>query len=591
MYHSRGNYEAFVHPRKPKGVDGKKAYIVGSGLAGLGAACFLIRDGQMEGKNITVFDELGITGGACDGIRDPQLGFVIRGGREMEDHFECLWDLFRSIPSLEESESSVLDEFYYLNLDDHEFSPMRVIEKQGQNAGWNKTFGLSVKGATEIGKLFIASEDELADKRIRDVFTDEVLKSHFWLYWRTMFAFQEWNSAIEMKRYLQRFVHHIDRMPDVSCLKYTRYNQYESLILPMVSYLEGHGVNFELNTRITNVEFHITEERKVAEAITYVKGGSDGRIGLTSDDLVFITNGSCTESSSFGDNDTAPKLLSTDGEGGCWEMWRNIATQSEEFGRPEKFCGNIRESKWESATLTITNPEVLDLLAKLCKRAVFSGNQVTGGIVSINDSNWLISWSASRQPHFKSQPEGTAIVWVDGLLVEEEGNFIKKPMQECTGNEIAQEWLYHIGAPVERIPELSHDGLSAIPCMMPYITAFFSPRRAGDRPKIVPDASVNFAFIGQFAETERDTVFTTEYSIRTAMEAVYTLLDVERGVPEVFASCYDVRFLLKATIYLLDHRKLSELHLPLFAKFLERVTVKELKHTDVEELLEKYRLV
>ena len=89
---------------------------------------------------------------------------------------------------------------------------------------------------------------------------------------------------------------------------------------------------------------------------------------------------------------------------------------------------------------------------------------------------------------------------------------------------------------------------------MPYITAFFMPRAKGDRPDVIPDGSVNAAFLGQFAETPRDTVFTTEYSVRTAMEAVYGLLGVDRGVPEVWGSVYDVRALLDAGVCLMDGR-------------------------------------
>ena len=80
------------------------------------------------------------------------------------------------------------------------------------------------------------------------------------------------------------------------------------------------------------------------------------------------------------------------------------------------------------------------------------------------------------------------------------------------------EWLYHMGVPEEEIAELAAHSANTVPCMMPYITAFFLPRAAGDRPRVVPDGAVNFAFLGQFAETERDTIFTTEYSMRTGME-------------------------------------------------------------------------
>ena len=118
IYYTNGNYEAFARPEKPEGVDEKHAYIVGSGLAALSAACFLVRDGQMPGSHIHILEAMDIAGGACDGIFDPSRGYIMRGGREMENHFECLWDLFRSIPSLEVPNASVLDEFYWLNKHD-----------------------------------------------------------------------------------------------------------------------------------------------------------------------------------------------------------------------------------------------------------------------------------------------------------------------------------------------------------------------------------------------------------------------------------------------------------------------------------------
>ena len=100
MYYSSGNYEAFSTPKKPEGIDEKSAYIVGTGLAGLAAACFLIRDAQMPGDHITLFEHLPLAGGSCDGIYDATKGFIMRGGREMDNHFECMWDLFKSIPSI-----------------------------------------------------------------------------------------------------------------------------------------------------------------------------------------------------------------------------------------------------------------------------------------------------------------------------------------------------------------------------------------------------------------------------------------------------------------------------------------------------------
>ena len=143
IYYSSGNYEAFARPEKPAGVEEKSAYIVGSGLAALAAACFLVRDGQMPGSHIHILEAMDLAGGACDGICDPSRGYIMRGGREMEDHFECLWDLFRSIPSLEKPGASVLDEFYWLNKRDPNYSLCRATVDRGRDARTDGKFNLS----------------------------------------------------------------------------------------------------------------------------------------------------------------------------------------------------------------------------------------------------------------------------------------------------------------------------------------------------------------------------------------------------------------------------------------------------------------
>ena len=591
MYYSNGNYEAFARPKKPEGVDNKSAYLVGAGLASLAAACFLVRDGQMKGENIHILEEQKLPGGACDGIKDETKGFIIRGGREMENHFECLWDLFHSIPSLETEGASVLDEYYWLNKKDPNYSLMRATVNRGEDAHTDGKFGLSDKASLEIIKLFFTKDEDLYDKKITDVFTDEFFNSNFWLYWRTMFAFEDWHSALEMKLYIQRFIHHIGGLPDFSALKFTKYNQYESLILPMVKYLENHGVDFRYDTKVTNVIFDIDGKRKTAKKIECIHNGQEEKIDLTVNDLVFVTNGSCTERAMIGDQNTAPDLTIQNGEGACWDLWRKIAIQSEDFGHPNKFCMDISKTNWESATVTTLDSKIPPYIEKICKRDPFSGRVVTGGIVSVKDSNWLMSWTINRQPHFKNQPNGQLVVWVYGLFTNVPGNYIKKPMRECTGKEITEEWLYHLGVPEDKIEELATNSANCVPCMMPYITAFFMPRTKGDRPKVVPEGCRNFAFLGQFADTKRDTVFTTEYSVRTAMEAVYTLLDVDRGVPEVFGSCYDIRALLDATSKMTDGKKLSDIKLPMAANMALKTGMKKISGTVIEDLLKRYNLI
>ncbi|EKY22039.1 oleate hydratase [Clostridium celatum] len=589
MYYSNGNYEAFARPQKPADVDRKSAYLVGAGLASLAAACFLVRDGQMKGEHIHILEEMNLPGGACDGIKDKEKGFIIRGGREMENHFECLWDLFKSIPSLETEGASVLDEYYWLNKKDPNYSLMRATVNRGEDAYTDGKFTLSDKASMEIIHLFLTKDEDLYDKKIEDVFTEEFFESNFWLYWRTMFAFEEWHSALEMKLYIQRFIHHIGGLPDFSALKFTKYNQYESLILPMIKYLESNGVNFQYNTVVTNVIFEIVGDKKVAKQIQCIHNGKRENIDLVEDDLVFVTNGSCTENATLGDQDHAP-VLNTE-EGACWKLWRNIAAQDTSFGHPDKFCTNIEATNWESATITTLDYRIPPYIKNICKRDPFSGNVVTGGIITVKDSSWLMSYTLNRQPHFKIQSDNELVVWVYGLFTDVPGDFINKPMKECTGYEITQEWLYHLGVPVEEIPDMARNSARCVPCMMPYITAFFMPRSAGDRPKVVPDGCVNFAFLGQFADTVRDTVFTTEYSVRTAMEAVYTLLDVDRGVPEVFGSCYDIRVLLDSTSKMMDGKKITDIKLPFMATLAEKKIKKEIAGTVIEDLLKRYNLI
>ena len=552
--YTNGNYEAFARPKKPEGVENKHAYIVGSGLAALAAACFLVRDGQMPGENIHILEAMDVAGGACDGIFDASRGYLMRGGREMEDHFECLWDLFRSIPSLEIDNASVLDEFYWLNREDPNYSLCRATENRGEDAHTDGRFGLSTKGAMEIVKLFMTPDEKLYDKTIEDVFDEEVFDSTFWLYWRTMFAFENWHSALEMKLYFQRFIHHIAGLPDFSALKFTRYNQYESLILPMQKYLEAAGVDFRFGVEVTNVIFDIQGARKQATAIETREKGKESGIVLTENDLVFITNGSCTEGTIYGDQEHAPNGDAEVRTSGVWNLWKNIAAQDPAFGHPEKFCSDIAKTNWESATVTTLDDKILPYIERICQRDPKSGRVVTGGIVSCKDSSWLMSWTINRQGQFKAQEPEKVCVWVYGLFTDEPGDFVKKPMRECTGREITEEWLYHLGVPVEDISQLARESAVCVPTLMPYITAFFMPRAKGDRPDVIPDGSVNAAFLGQFAETPRDTVFTTEYSVRTAMEAVYGLLGVDRGVPEVWGSVYDVRALLDSSVCLMDGR-------------------------------------
>ena len=596
MYYSAGTYEAFAHPEKPEGVDKKSAYIIGTGLAGLSAAFYLVRDGQMKGEHVHLLEKLDLAGGSCDGRKDITKGFYMRGGREMDNHFEVMWDMFRDVPSIENPDVSVLDEYYWLNKHDPNYSLCRATVNRGENAHTDGQFKLDKKSAKALSKLFMTPEKKLENKKISDVLPESFWSTNFWLYWQTMFAFQKWSSALEMKRYLCRYVHHIDGLPDFSALRFTKYNQYESMILPLTQYLESKGVKIEYGIDVKNVVINESNGKKTARKIEYVKDGKEMSIDLIEDDLVFITNGCCTDTSCYGDQTHAPDLSNIkNGKGESWDLWKNIAKQAKkgEYGNPDKFCGDTEATNWMSATVATSNEEIIKHIVSICKRDPRAGKVTTGGIVTVKDSmdDWYLSWTINRQPQFKAQDKNTVLIWVYALHTDRPGAYVKKPMRECTGEEVCREWLYHIGIPENEINELAKNACNTTTCFMPYINAFFQPRQKEDRPLVVPKGAVNFAFIGQFAETPRDTIFTTEYSIRTGMESVYTLLNIDRGVPEVWGSQYDVREILKACYYAIDKKPITEAKLSFGEKEAVKFALKKVKGTDIELLLKESGLI
>ena len=251
---------------------------------------------------------------------------------------------------------------------------------------------------------------------------------------------------------------------------------------------------------------------------------------------------------------------------------------------------------WSLAAKTVWGPNMgKELVAYTYGPTILSNDSVLGSVnfVSVNSEHpdKALAYLNLINTDSKAQDKNTVLVWLYSLHTDREGNYVKKPMRACTGEEVCQEWLYHIGVPEDRIAELAHNACNTTTCFMPYINAFFQPRKESDRPKVVPDGAVNFAFIGQFAETPRDTIFTTEYSMRTGMESVYTLLNVDRGVPEVWGSKYDVRELLRACYYALDKKPLTDAKLSLIEKEMLHILMKKVQGTDVEFLLKESGLI
>lgn len=547
-----GNYQRNIG-LPSKDFSKSKVYIVGSGIAGMAAAYYFIRDGRIPGENITFLEQLSVEGGSLDGAGNAKEGYIVRGGREMDMTYENLWDIFQDIPALELPKPySVLDEYRLINDNDPNYSKSRFIHQLGEVQDFSQ-FGLSKKDQMALIKLLLKKKEDLDDITIEDYFTFSFLESNFWTFWRTMFAFENWHSLLEFKLYMHRFLHDIDGLKDLSALVFPRYNQYDTFVVPLRKHLVELGVKIRLDTLVQDVDLHLTTAGKIVKGLQVNQGGLESHIPLSEEDFVVITTGSMTEDTAYGTNTTVPIQTidnSTSGMSPGWTLWKNLAAKSPIFGRPEKFCSNIEKSSWESATLTCKPSPLIDKLKEYAVNDPYSGKTVTGGIITITDSNWLMSFTCNRQPHFPTQPDDILVLWVYALFMDKEGNYVKKTMPACTGNEILAELCYHLGL-IDQLDDVIENTIVRT-AYMPYITSMFMPRAQGDRPQIVPEGCLNLGLVGQFVETHNDVVFTMESSARTGRLAVYQLLQLNKQVPDIFPSQYDIRHLLKAAHALND---------------------------------------
>ena len=512
-----------------------KVFLIGSGIAGLASAVYLVKDAGVPGENIHVIEKDLIPGGATDGAGDEDKGFVVRGGRMHEMHYECYWELLSHIPSLEDPNVSVRDESFDFNKRFVSNGQARLL-KNGKILDVS-SYGLSFKQQSDFLKLTYVSEKSLGDRRIEDWFDKDFFDTNFWHIWTSMFAFQKWSSLAEMRRYMKRFIHLVDGLYKLGGVMRTKYNQYDSLVRPLRRFLEGKGVNFDMGREVVDIDFNLSADKKIATVLHFK---NKDEIVLRETDFVFITNGSITESTDNGSWDTAAKLKGVD-ESGSWKLWKKIAKKDKSFGNPAPFCDNVDLQKWYSFTATMKDSTFLDYMEN------FSGNvDGTGGLVTMTDSNWFMSIVIARQPHFPNQSDDVKIFWGYGLYPDRKGNYIDKTMAECTGAEILEELYYHLKIQEIMKPVTEAGKVNCIPVAMPFVDSLFMPRNIGDRPDVIPAGATNFAFLGQFAEAPKDCVFTVEYSVRTAQMAVYGLFDTGKNVHPMYDSAHNPKYLLGA---------------------------------------------
>ena len=487
----------------------------------------MIRDGGMAGENITIFETAPLLGGALDAAGNARDGYSMRGGRMLTtDNYECFWDLYTTIPSLNGPDMTVYDEVIEFNKIKKAHSKARLVDRNHKIVDVT-SMGFTMRDRAELLKLTETSEDKLGNSLITDWLSPEFFTNNFWYMWQTTFAFEPWHSAVEFKRYLHRFMKEFSRIETLAGVKRTIYNQYDALVRPLVKWLDGHGVQFQNDSTVIDIELSPDAVKHTVVGLTVRQSGSENRIVIDADDLVFFQNASMTDATSLSSMTRAPQPL-TKADSGGWRLWEKLAEGHPEFGNPLVFNSSIPESYWHSFMVTLKDTSFFDQMEQ------FTGNQAgTGGLVTFKDSNWLMSVVLYHQPHFINQPAGVQVLWGYALYPGRIGNYVAKPMSECTGEEILRELCGHLNFDMGE----TFSKANCIPCRMPYITTMFMPRVATDRPIPVPKNSANLAFVSQFVEIPEDVVFTVEYSVRAAQMAVYELLNIDREVPKI--SHYD----------------------------------------------------
>ena len=522
-------------------LDSKHAqvWLVGGGIASMAAATFLIRDAGMPGHRIHILEELGMAGGCLDGSNSPtQPGYVTRGGRMLCDEvYQCLWNLLDGIPSLEKPGLSVRQEITAFNEQVHTHAQARLIGN-GPRILDAHQYGLHARERAELTRLLATPEALLGARRIDELFSPGFFASNFWQMWRTTFAFQNWHSAIELRRYFLRFLQEFPRMHTLAGVRRTPYNQYDSIARPLQRWLLAQGVDVRFGHRVTDVDFdqHDRAHRRATRLHVLTAQGPQA-IDLADGDACFVTLGSITADATYGSNTEAPELI-RDRRDGAWSLWETLALKADDFGRPHTFF-NVDDNKWTSFSLTMRGRTLLDRLVS------FGGNEPgTGALMTLVDSNWLMSLVVPHQPHFPDMPADTYTAWGYGLFVDAPGNFVPKPMAQCGGHEILDELLQHLGFGDIRSAALASTDVT--PVMLPYASAMFAPRKPSDRPKVLPDGAANFAFLGQHVELPDDTVYTVEYSVHCAMHAVYQLFGVDKPIPPIYRGLHDPKVGLEA---------------------------------------------
>ena len=561
----------------------KKAIMIGAGIANMAAAVYLIQEGGWNGDQITFYslDDHGSNDGSTtEAAKDDywnknhpmenQKGYIARGGRMLNYRtYVDLMDLLDRIPSATEQGMTAAQDTREFDAAHPTYDKARLLEGgkgivNGSHLGLNNT---SRKLLTKLIMMPDSREEELDNVTIAEYFKDdpEFFETNFWFMWETTFAFRTQSSAQELRRYMHQMIYEFTQIEHLVGVNRTRYNQFESIMLPLINYLKDQGCKIVLNRLVTDWEFKDTpmQDEITVTGLRMLNTDTNQEefVEVDEDTAVIFTNGSITDSASLGDFDT-PAPENPD-YGAASSLWKKATQRFYNLGNPDKFFADRDASEWVSFTLTTKDHLLLEEITRITTQE--PGNALnsfisTVPVTPLHQKDVTMSIVVHHQPHFTTQKPNETVLWGYFLYPRRKGEFVDKPYIEMTGREMVKELIGQL-AKVDPGPinietkekAIMKSVVNCIPVYMPYASALFNNRAKSDRPKVIPKHSTNLAFTGEFVEQPYQMIFTEQSAVRSGEIAAFHFAGVpmSRLVPTPRYD-KDIKTLLKAAKKMFD---------------------------------------
>ncbi|KAL2856525.1 streptococcal 67 kDa myosin-cross-reactive antigen like family-domain-containing protein [Aspergillus pseudoustus] len=555
-----------------------QAWLVGSGLSSLTAALHLIKDAKVPGPSIHIIDIHMGSGGGMTMQGNEDTGYFLPFECTPHFHGSSVQKLLSLIPSVSDPNKTILETVLgdrgginrrsstghsRIERSDQaarHFHGQSIVEKLFFPAARSATWAAPVEHPASLARFvrggalgpevshhkgvhiglnqrmvligfMLEHESAIGSKSVKDIFDAEFFKTEFWMLWSTTFGLNPGHSAIEFQRHLRKYLGDIRSLDKVREQHRAEYNLVESVIDPLTTFLRQQGVDFRFHQQVIDLKVYPEGgPTTVSQIEVLAEDGTQELITLDPVDILIVSLGSTSSGSVLGSDTAPPEGLTPNWEevmDGDWRLWEKMAAKSLKFGNPMNFLPRILESTVETFTTTFKGPEFNILYEKLTQE-----QPGTGAFLSLSESNWGVTISVPHQPVCSTQSENITMMLGYALNPAAEGNFVKKEMWRCSGQEILAEVLSHLGC-TEGSAEAATilETAKTIPCGLPLGAAPFLTRAPGDRPPVIPKWTTNIACVGQFVEIPDDTTLEIDYRVHSAQIAVAELMGLPLQPP------------------------------------------------------------